>query len=806
MIIRVARAESISAREKRKKLLYILTQGHHSAFMDNLNKWRIAIDTQGHLFLRTACLYGQKKIIELILKYVRPPKTASFFSRGSYEELLRDCLQRVLTAQLDSGTDSLPARTIWDRERGPGSIRKKLRRALPYSLPASCANYYLDTVHILVKESKSQWHRGRPSWVVIDRAVRILLMPTMEGEFPSKADILLLLKGIQQLKNLTLETNITMAILIQTVCEAARDNSLIVEALLNVPGINPCACDNFVIRHADRYSLPVLSILLADGRIDSSARRSEALRVCVSHDLVGHIRLLLQTSSSISPMVAPTTISSRTGRFPSGEDAHAYTTANALTIALSRGNLHCIQPLVNDYRFLKDVHAVIQLLRWSTLQGSVALRGHIPFIKGLIRSGRLDPGMEQNALLAEACASGDLSLILFFIQHVDPGAFDQRVICSCSRYSEEVVRVLLTDKRVDPTFQSHLPLFNAVSDGALGPIKALLSDNRINPAVGNYYAIVLAARFGKVDVLQYLIETILPSKKGVWSSSTRQQVLQRALLEACHRRNCSCIDYIVSQTDVDAYPIADSVFKAAIGVERGAFPLSLIRSKVIDPSACDNLLLRRHIAHMRRDVLQELLLDPRVSAVRAPPGEPCALELANNLALEDLLRHPKTVNIDSFTIRRRSKFLIIRAQMRRLLQHSSRDVAISVGFMKQTRNYIPPEVSAYICTMAFGNAVFVRSLIPEQIMGNSLKLLLKVHRIPSGSELNKSKGCITSYYKLGSGVYHDYTPDDMLRMVASSKKNKTTKTQKSASRRKPSSQSSQDQCRKKLRAYTCALM
>jgi hypothetical protein len=66
--------------------------------------------------------------------------------------------------------------------------------------------------------------------------------------------------------------------------------------------------------------------------------------------------------------------------------------------------------------------------------------------------------------------------------------------------SAEVVKLLLTDPRVDPSFNENEPIYNASSNGHLSIVKMLVNDTRVNPQRG----LVIAKKNGYDAVVNFL--------------------------------------------------------------------------------------------------------------------------------------------------------------------------------------------------------------------------------------------------------------------------------------------------------------
>ncbi|GBG31052.1 Hypothetical Protein FCC1311_072732 [Hondaea fermentalgiana] len=783
-------ATATAAAERRTAVVNSVTNGHATLLQTTLALTKMRADYDDNLLARVASLSGQAPILTFLLKSIRAPKGPC--SRTQTQRLAKECLHMVLTVEQQHDADSDKLSIVWNHKAVTRRVRAQLLREDP-DLKGACVERYLDVVAILVAEAGRFWHEGKPSWVVIDRAMRIIRDKT-----PHNADLTLLLQGVAKLRDVSTESNVTVALLTQVVCEAAGDRVDIVNALLAVPGLNPGLCENFAVRYADRYARTVLATLLDDGRVDPTARSSESLRACVAKEKFEHVELLMKSNPHVNPIAA-----SLQGRL-SRSDAMIH--ASAFSIALTTGNRKCISRLVEDNRVLENEDAVVQLMFWSSQQRSTGC-GDMPFIRGLIRSQKIDPSMGRNALLIEACKMGDLALIDFLMDFTDPGGFEQRVICECNLYSEAVMRHLLREPRIDPSCYGQLPLFNACSKAKYEVIKVLLEDPRVDPSHNDYAIIPLTASAGSSRLLSYLVESLLGLRFGNHASPSqgqaglisnfvedtpisvhrsrnpnrrcrrrshrdkrrdknpfsetacgisqdeeqRQRVLRTALVESFQKQYNLCVDFLLRETDVDAGPVADQILSICMGSRRQAFPYELVERKLIDPSSADDFLLRHFLQHSMEYRLPELLRDQRVSPLRAPPGSPCALEIgaaggrfgSKSVDLELLLQHPNAKGYAD-VIHDEKLIREIKRVTDRMIKYAVEDAAVALGIVAgmEKKKKLPPAWGMYICSMAFGDTLCRRETAPDKIMLQAARMLNDLHesaRLTSSSAETTSR-------------------------------------------------------------------
>ena len=69
-----------------------------------------------------------------------------------------------------------------------------------------------------------------------------------------------------------------------------------------------------------------------------------------------------------------------------------------------------------------------------------------------------------------------------------------------------VVKLLLADKRVDPSARDNYAIRYAASNGHITVVRLLLGDDRIDPSAKDNWAINLAAKYGHLEVVKLLKE------------------------------------------------------------------------------------------------------------------------------------------------------------------------------------------------------------------------------------------------------------------------------------------------------------
>lgn len=115
------------------------------------------------------------------------------------------------------------------------------------------------------------------------------------------------------------------------------------------------------------------------------------------------------------------------------------------------------------------------------------------------------PCRDQLAI-KESCANGHLEIVLLLLSdsRVDPSAGDNYAICiAAAKGFVEIVRTWLLDPRVNPFVNDYIALCMAAWNGHLEVVRALLADFRIDPIVAKDRASKYALQSGnkKMKVL-----------------------------------------------------------------------------------------------------------------------------------------------------------------------------------------------------------------------------------------------------------------------------------------------------------------
>lgn len=126
----------------------------------------------------------------------------------------------------------------------------------------------------------------------------------------------------------------------------------------------------------------------------------------------------------------------------------------------------------------------------------------------LIPTARWNLCSIQELLLLKACRhnQGVIVKILLTDPRVNPQSRNNYAIryASCNGYLD-IVNLLLADSRVDPSANDNFALRMACWNGHAKVLSALLADSRVDPSANDNEAIQKASRFGHLEVVKLLL-------------------------------------------------------------------------------------------------------------------------------------------------------------------------------------------------------------------------------------------------------------------------------------------------------------
>jgi len=110
--------------------------------------------------------------------------------------------------------------------------------------------------------------------------------------------------------------------------------------------------------------------------------------------------------------------------------------------------------------------------------------GFTEIVRLLLTDPRVDPKADTHYSLRTASKKGHTDVVKVLLEsgRVDPAGSDNYAILkACTGGHTSIVSMLLADSRVDPNCRAHKPLLRASEGGHLDILKMLLSDERVDP-------------------------------------------------------------------------------------------------------------------------------------------------------------------------------------------------------------------------------------------------------------------------------------------------------------------------------------
>ena len=128
------------------------------------------------------------------------------------------------------------------------------------------------------------------------------------------------------------------------------------------------------------------------------------------------------------------------------------------------------------------------------------------YLDALLKNTRFRQLVDIHKVLALASSFGYINVIKkLLLWKVDPSRDENLAFrIACQNGHDEVVLLLMNDKRVDPGCCSNYPILYASRNGHLNIVKILLNDARVDPSDVDNWAIRKAAYLGHVEIVMLL--------------------------------------------------------------------------------------------------------------------------------------------------------------------------------------------------------------------------------------------------------------------------------------------------------------
>eukprot|EP01117_Protostelium_nocturnum_P013684 TRINITY_DN5129_c0_g1_i1.p1 TRINITY_DN5129_c0_g1~~TRINITY_DN5129_c0_g1_i1.p1 ORF type:complete len:367 (+),score=80.15 TRINITY_DN5129_c0_g1_i1:103-1101(+) len=213
---------------------------------------------------------------------------------------------------------------------------------------------------------------------------------------------------------------------------------------------------------------------------------------------------------------------------------------------------------------------------------------------------RIFPFNRSNAML-RSCAGGHLQSLVMLLKmpEINPSKPHFIRISAALGY-EELVRVLMSDPRVDPSSENNSVIQSASWYGHYGAVKALLQDPRVDPT---RYSLHFACKVGNLELVKLLLE----DPRSLPSSNQNQ-----AFRNACKFGHALVVEELLKDERID--PSAKNNISIQDAAQNGFFEVVdlLLKDKRVSPEANNNFAIQVSCTKGHEKVVELLLKDPRV--------------------------------------------------------------------------------------------------------------------------------------------------------------------------------------------------
>ena len=126
----------------------------------------------------------------------------------------------------------------------------------------------------------------------------------------------------------------------------------------------------------------------------------------------------------------------------------------------------------------------------------------------LLNDKRVTYNTGNNCIFRRACRLGQEELVSQLLANsiVDPSANNNEAIqIACERNNDKIVKILLADDRVDPSINNNIIFINACKKGNLNIVDMLIDHPLVNITDDNFSALLYACIYGHEDIVYMLL-------------------------------------------------------------------------------------------------------------------------------------------------------------------------------------------------------------------------------------------------------------------------------------------------------------
>jgi ankyrin repeat protein len=264
--------------------------------------------------------------------------------------------------------------------------------------------------------------------------------------------------------------------------------------------------------------------------------------------------------------------------------------------------------------------------------------GPLDIVKLLVEEYGIGISSYEHCLLNQSCLYGQIQVLNYVLAHPD---FDSEFCSTIFQIfsdvcNSDVVRLLLSDHRLDPSFENNQAIIEAANNGNMVLFKLLLEDPRVDPSDQSNLALISAASRGHDDILQLLLqdprvdpsdqdnEAIIEAVRDFSDLITVKILLADPRVDPSDQKNQAIIEAVQDYSDLETFKIlladprvdpSDQKNQAIIyAAENGNVDIVklLIADPRVDPSDQNNRAISVSATNGHADIFKLLLNDPRV--------------------------------------------------------------------------------------------------------------------------------------------------------------------------------------------------
>lgn len=140
--------------------------------------------------------------------------------------------------------------------------------------------------------------------------------------------------------------------------------------------------------------------------------------------------------------------------------------------------------------------------------------GDLELVELLLKDGRVNPTFENNAAINIVCKNGHYNLFKFLLSfksekgdRIQPSK--DCLINACTGGHRKIIKLLLKDKRIDPSVNDNLAIRAVCQSGYVEIVKKLCKDPRVDKRIGLKIALICNERSNRKLIIGLLIEEIV---------------------------------------------------------------------------------------------------------------------------------------------------------------------------------------------------------------------------------------------------------------------------------------------------------